>query len=139
MARSIFKLPYVHRSLFSACLINRQNTYNTIQNVQVTSQKSKEKVKNVPRFLYFWKKASCFNWNIVDRKISIYNGKVFLTWTVSAKHIGYKIGAFSITRRTPPHAGKQKQIKKVSRSLERLVEERRRIVNRGKSTKRKRI
>lgn len=58
---------------------------------------------------------------------------------MSAKHIGYKIGAFCITRRTPPHAGKQKQVKKVSRSLEKLVAERKRIVNRGKSLKRRLI
>jgi hypothetical protein len=61
MARSIYKLPYVHRSLFSVCLLNRQSTYSASQNSQAVSQKSKEKVKNVPRFLYFWKKASCFN------------------------------------------------------------------------------
>jgi hypothetical protein len=74
--------------------------------------------------------------NLVDRKISIYNGKVFVTLNVLRKLIGYKLGSFCITRKKPPHTGKQKQVKKVSRAREKMVAQRRKIVIRGKFKKR---
>jgi hypothetical protein len=76
------------------------------------------------------------NLNLVDKKISIYNGKVFITLNVLQKILGYKMGSFCITRKKPPHVGKQKQIKKVSRTRERMVAQRRKIVIRGKTKKR---
>lgn len=54
MSRSIYKMPYVHRSLLSICIANRQKTYSATSNLQqAVTQKSKEKIKNIPRFLYF--------------------------------------------------------------------------------------
>jgi hypothetical protein len=73
--------------------------------------------------------------NLLDKKISIYNGKVFITLNVLKKVIGYKLGSFCITRKKPPHTGKQKQVKKVSRARERMVAQRRKIVIRGKLKK----
>jgi hypothetical protein len=46
--------------------------------------------------------------------------------------IGYNIGAFCITKKKPPHIGKQKQVKKVSKSNKKLVAERKEIINRNK-------
>jgi hypothetical protein len=73
--------------------------------------------------------------NLLDKKISIYNGKVFITLNVLKKVVGYKLGSFCITRKKPPHTGKQKQVKKVSRARERMVAQRRKIVIRGKLKK----
>jgi ribosomal protein S19 len=125
MSRSIYKPSFIHKSLFEDCLINKEK--NTIKNNIVI-----DKQKNIPRFLYFWTKNSLLNLNLLDKKISIYNGKVFISLNVIKQIIGYKIGSFCVTRKKPPHIGKQKQNKKVSRSQQKLVAERKRIINRGK-------
>jgi len=49
--------------------------------------------------------------------------------------IGYKLGEFCIKKKKPPHLGKQKQNKKVSRGLKKLVAERKKIINKGKFKK----
>jgi hypothetical protein len=72
------------------------------------------------------------NLNLLDKKISIYNGRVFISLNVIKSIIGYKIGYFCITKKKPPHIGKQKQVKKVSRSNIKLVAERKEIINRNK-------
>jgi Ribosomal protein S19 len=77
------------------------------------------------------------NFNLLDKKILIYNGKTFMTLNVFNKVIGYKMGEFCITRKKPPHTGKQKHTKKVSRAREKLVAERRKIIIRGKINKKK--
>jgi ribosomal protein S19 len=128
MSRSIYKPSFIHKSLFEDCLINKEK--NTIKNDIVI-----DKQKNIPRFLYFWTKNSLLNLNLLDKKISIYNGKVFISLNVIKQIIGYKLGSFCVTRKKPPHIGKQKQNKKVSRSQQKLVAERKRIINRGKSKK----
>jgi len=46
--------------------------------------------------------------------------------------MGYKLGSFCITRKKPPHIGKQKQIKKVSKANKKLVADRKEIINRNK-------
>jgi len=88
--------------------------------------------KNIPRFLYFWAKNSPINLNLLDKKISIYNGKVFISLSVLNPIIGYKIGSFCITKKKPPHIGKQKQVKKVSRANRNMVAERKEIINKNK-------
>jgi len=72
--------------------------------------------KSIPRFLYFWAKSSLLNLNLLDKKISIYNGRVFISLNVIKQIIGYKLGSFCITKKKPPHIGKQKQIKKSFKS-----------------------
>jgi len=129
MSRSIYKPEYVHKALFEDCLNNKEkkNTKKII---------GKDiKYKNIPRYLYFWAKHTPLNLNLVDKKISVYNGKVFVTLNVLHKVLGYKMGQFCITRKKPPHTGKQKQVKKVSRAHERMVAERKKIVMRGKLKK----
>jgi len=125
MSRSIYKPSFIHKTLFEDCLINKEK--NAIKNNIVI-----DKQKNIPRFLYFWTKNSLLNLNLLDKKISIYNGKVFISLNVIKQIIGYKLGSFCVTRKKPPHIGKQKQNKKVSRSQQKLVAERKRIINRGK-------
>jgi len=72
------------------------------------------------------------NLNLLDKKISIYNGRVFISLNVIKQIIGYKLGSFCITKKKPPHIGKQKQIKKVSKANKKLVAERKDIINRNK-------
>jgi len=131
MSRSIYKPNFVHKSMFEDCLLNKEKNILKKNNNIVD--------KNVPRFLYFWKKNSSLNLNLLDKKISIYNGKVFISLYVIKQVVGYKLGSFCVTRKKPPHIGKQKQIKKVSKSNKKLVEERKRIINRGKDKPKKKI
>jgi len=42
---------------------------------------------------------------------------------------------FVLQKKKPPHIGKQKQVKKVSRSNKKLVAERKEIINRNKGKK----
>jgi len=131
MTRSIYKPSFVHKSMFEDCLLNKEKN--------ILKKNNNILDKNVPRFLYFWKKNSSLNLNLLDKKISIYNGKVFISLYVIKQVVGYKLGSFCVTRKKPPHIGKQKQIKKVSKSNKKLVEERKRIINRGKDTPKKKI
>jgi len=131
MTRSIYKPSFVHKSMFEDCLLNKEKN--------ILKKNNNILDKNVPRFLYFWKKNSSLNLNLLDKKISIYNGKVFISLYVIKQVVGYKLGSFCVTRKKPPHIGKQKQIKKVSKSNKKLVEERKRIINRGKDKPKKKI
>jgi len=129
MSRSIYKPNFVHKSMFEDCLLNKEKN--------ILKKNNNILDKSVPRFLYFWKKNSSLNLNLLDKKISIYNGKVFISLYVIKQVVGYKLGSFCVTRKKPPHIGKQKQIKKVSKSNKKLVEERKRIINRGKDKPKK--
>ena len=131
MSRSIYKPSFVHKSMFEECLLNKEKNILKKSNNVVD--------KNVPRFLYFWKKNSPLNLNLLDKKISIYNGKVFISLYVIKQVVGYKLGSFCVTRKKPPHIGKQKQVKKVSKTNKKLVEERKRIINRGKDQPKRKI
>jgi len=130
MSRSLYKPKYVHKSLFDECLINKEK--NIMKKYNIKFNLNDNIVKNIPRFLYFWATKSTLNLNLLDKKISIYNGRVFISLPVVNQIIGYKIGNFCITKKKPPHIGKQKQVKKVSRSLKKLVDERKEIINRNK-------
>jgi len=52
----------------------------------------------------------------LNKKIGVYNGKVFITLNVNKNLIGNKIGEFCLTRQKPAHSGKQKQVKKVQKN-----------------------
>jgi len=47
-----------------------------------------------------------------NKKVAIYNGIYFLVSSIHKDAVGFKLGAFSYSRRKPPHKGKQKQTKK---------------------------
>jgi len=50
---------------------------------------------------------------------------------------GYKLGSFCLTKKKPAHKGKQKQIKKVSRSHEKMVEQRKSALSRNERLRKK--
>jgi len=109
MSRSLYKVPFVHRSVFKSCLDNKANKENFITD--------KKKLKNISHYLYFWKKHFLINENLLYKKVGVYNGKVFISLNVSANNIGYTLGQFCITRIKPPHRGKQKQKKKTQKTI----------------------
>jgi ribosomal protein S19 len=45
------------------------------------------------------------------KTIGIYNGFVFIILHLKKKYFGYKLGEYSVSRRTPKHKGKQRQKK----------------------------
>jgi len=128
MSRSLYKPKFVHKSLFDECLINKEKNIMKKNNINFNDSTG----KNIPRFLYFWAKNSSLNFNLIDKKVSIYNGRVFISLNVIKQIMGYKLGSFCITRKKPPHIGKQKQIKKVSKTNKKLVADRKEIINRNK-------
>jgi ribosomal protein S19 len=117
MSRSIYKPPFVHRCLFSNVLENKQVKENLKMNKIIKT------MKITPKYVFF-KKNTNININLLDKKLYIYNGKVFVSVYILQKIVGYTLGSFCVTRRKPPHTGKQKQIKKVSRTYERFIKQR---------------
>jgi len=109
MSRSLYKIPYVHKSLFTNCLNNKAKKKGKVIN--------QKKLKNIAHHLYFWKKNSLVNDNLLFKKIGVYNGKVFLSLHITKPALGYNLGHFCITRIKPPHRGKQKQKKKVQKNI----------------------
>jgi len=109
--RSIYKVPFVHRSVFNKYVERRKklNVHSEIQHVL-----NRRKIK-LPRYVIFWNKSSKFSRNrLIGRKIAIHNGKVYMFVSLKKGVVGYKLGQFVITRRTVVHSGKFKQKKKIS-------------------------
>ena len=104
MSRSLYKIPFVHRSVFKNCLDNKASKESSVS--------QKKKLKNISHYLYFWKRYSLINENLLYKKVGVYNGKVFISVNISRNNLGYNFGQFCITRIKPPHRGKQKQKKK---------------------------
>ena len=46
-----------------------------------------------------WNRNSVIGSNLINKAISIYNGKEFKNLLITREHIGYKFGEFIITRR----------------------------------------
>jgi len=109
MSRSLYKIPFVHRSLLKNCLDSKASKESIVT--------QKKKLKNISHYLYFWKKNSLINENLLYKKIGVYNGKVFISVNVSPNNIGYTLGQFCITKIKPPHKGKQKQKKKTQKTI----------------------
>ena len=110
MARSLYKLPYVHRSLWRKSIKSRKYITYT--------EKLAEKVQPFTYLVsnfYFWKRNSLLNKRLAktNKTIGIYNGFSFIVLHLNKKYFGYKLGEYSVTRRTPRHKGKQRQRKKV--------------------------
>jgi len=110
MSRSIYKITYVHRSLFKDCLLKKTNF-----KFNINDKTKLKKMRNIPQNLYFWKRSSTINKTLLNKKIGVYNGKVFITLNVNKNIIGSKLGEFCLTRQKPLHSGKQKQVKKVQK------------------------
>jgi len=71
--RSCWKLPFIHKNYFSNCYLGN----------------NKFKIKY---------KYSCISPNFIDKKIILYNGKVFNTIDINANMIGMKFGEFILTK-----------------------------------------
>lgn len=126
MSKSLYKIPYLHKSFFKGFEVKDKDKESNIKNKKFSSKER----KSISFKKKFFNKSSCISCNWIDKKIGIYNGNTYITLNVNYKQLGFKIGQFCITRKLPPHSGKQKQIKKVSRAIERLVASRKSLVNR---------
>jgi len=108
--RSLYKVPFVHRSVFFKHVDRRKKlgVHSEIQNVL-----NRRKIK-LPRYVIFWNKSSKFSKNrLIGRKIAIHNGKVYMFISLKKGIVGFKLGQFVITRRTVVHKSKFKQTKKL--------------------------
>jgi len=73
--RSVYKVPFVHRSVFNKYVDRRKklNVHSEIQSVL-----NRRKIK-LPRYVIFWNKSSKLSRNrLIGRKIAIHNGKVYM-------------------------------------------------------------
>jgi len=117
MSRSKYKLKFVHRSQINKFLnnkikrTNRQGLYKHMVNRFVT----------ISPLNFFWKRSSNINKRLSNKKICIYNGKIFHIVNINAKFKGFRLGEFSVSRKKPVHKGKQKQIKKIVRKITRRI------------------
>jgi len=111
MSRSLYKLPFIHRSLWTKSIKMRKH----IKYSEVLTQKVLPHETNVASNLYFWKRSSVLNKRLAktNKTICIYNGFGFIILHLKNKFFGYKLGEYSVSRRTPKHKGKQRQKKKV--------------------------
>ena len=109
--RSLYKVPFVHRSVFFK-YVDRRRKLSVHSNIQGILNRKKIKM---PRYLVFWKKSSKLSGSkLIDRKIAIHNGKVYMFVSLKKGTIGFKLGQFTITRRTVIHSGKMKNKKKLT-------------------------
>jgi len=110
LARSLYKLPFVHRSLWKKSINSRKYIAYT--------EKLSEKVQPYTFLVsnyYFWKRSSLLNKRLAKthKTIGIYNGFSFIVLHLKKKYFGYKLGEYSVTRKAPRHKGKQRQKKKI--------------------------
>jgi len=121
--RSLYKAPFVHRSVMNKYVERRKrlNVHSEIQSVL-----NRRKIK-LSRSVIFWNKSSKFVKNrLIGRKIAIHNGKVYMFVGLKKGVVGFKLGQFVITRRTVIHSGKFKQKKKLAQKGKDLSKSRKR-------------
>lgn len=111
MSRSLYKLPFIHRSLWDKSIKIRKY----IKYSQILSEKVIPYETFIASNLYFWKRSSILNKRLAktNKTIGIYNGFGFLILHLKKAFFGYKLGEYSVSRRAPKHKGKQRQKKKV--------------------------
>jgi len=112
MARSIVKVPFVHRAMFKKSLESKFKLKFNLENL-LLDQKAK-----FNRNVCFWNRSSTINKNLLNNKTIVYNGYRFLYLNVNTDIVGYKFGDFVRTRRKPKHKGKKRQTKKIIKKLE---------------------
>jgi len=111
MSRSLYKLPFIHRSLWDKAIKTRKY----IKYSDVLTEKILPYEANLASNLYFWKRSSILNKRLAktNKTIGIYNGFGFIILHLKKRFFGYKLGEYSVSRRAPKHKGKQRQKKKV--------------------------
>jgi len=110
MARSLYKLPFVHRSLWKKSIKSRKY----INYTERLGEKIQPYTYLTSNF-YFWKRSSLLSKYLAktNKTIGIYNGFSFIVLHLKKRYFGYKLGEYSVTRKAPKHKGKQRQKKKV--------------------------
>jgi len=111
MSRSLYKLPFIHRSLWEKSIKIRKH----IKYSEVLAEKILPYEANLVSNLYFWKRSSMLNKRLAktNKTIGIYNGFGFIILHLKKRFFGYRLGEYSVSRRAPKHKGKQRQKKKV--------------------------
>jgi ribosomal protein S19 len=117
MARSLSKLIYVHRSQFPRFFYNSKKKILRRGFVKLVV----EKTANLGAYYYFWKRNSVINRKMLNKKFGLYNGFIFHVLRTDYRHQGFKLGEFSVTRRSAKHKGKQRQLKKRDKSSAKVV------------------
>jgi len=105
--RSSYKVPYVHKSIFSD-YINRRKDLKIHD--KLASVLKKNKVKLISNLL-FWNKASLVNNNrvLMEKRIGVHNGKIFMYVNLNNYAIGFRLGQFVITKKIPINTKKYKK------------------------------
>ena len=105
MSRSLYKPHFLDRSLISNVVERQLNAKNSSRFINIINKSVKvKKLKNV--FLTF-KRGSRICRYFLDKNIGIYNGSMFQPLYVTENHINFRIGDFSLTRRTPNRVKKK--------------------------------
>lgn len=137
MSRSLYKLPYVHKSLFKKNIKKREKFFKQRKNNYLYNnyfkRSTEQKMEKVLKQHIFWKRNSNINKNLIFNKIYIYNGKIAFTFNINSFHKGFKLGELCLTRTRPLHKGKKKQATKVIKKSMKVIRQK----NFGIPTKRK--
>jgi small subunit ribosomal protein S19 len=63
-----------------------------------------DKKKNIQ----IWSRSSVISKNFLNKRVAVYNGKSFIFLFIKDKHIGFKFGYFSFTRKFLKKINKKK-------------------------------
>ena len=123
MSRSNFKLPYIHRSVFSRSINRREKFFKNLADAKsVFGKLLVERRVNLPFHVFFWKRYSAITRSLSSKKICTYNGKLFVVLNPNKNSKGFKLGEFSVTRKLAKHPQKKKrQFKKVKPKINKLL------------------
>lgn len=111
MARSLSKIPFVHRAVFKQSLKSKSKLKFNLEKLLLD-----QKVK-FNRNICFWNRSSNINKNLLNKRTIVYNGYRFLYLNVNSDIVGNKFGQFVRTRRKPKHKGKKRQVKKIIKKI----------------------
>jgi len=105
--RSLYKVPYVHKSMFNY-YINRRKDLKVHDKIANILKKNKVKLVNN---LIFWNKSTKVNKNevLLDKRIGVHNGKIFMYVIVNNNATGFRLGQFVITKKIPIHSKKYRR------------------------------
>ncbi len=92
MSRSVWKLPFVDGYLLKKVIENAKSSKNQV--------------------IKTWSRRSTILPNFIGMNFAVYNGKKFVSVSVTEAMIGHKLGEFSPTRTFYGHAGNKKVTKK---------------------------
>jgi small subunit ribosomal protein S19 len=94
MARSVWKGPFVCRSIYKLC-----------EKIASGEAKPNERKK-------IWARGSVILPDLIGRVFLVYNGKIFIPVTINDNMVGKKFGEYAPTRTFKGHTGDKKVVKK---------------------------